>query len=124
MSYKGKVQLTIIFTATPDLVVEGDRIFDSHAAWMARTHHRDGNKALLRYNIVKGPELANQLDPSSKPTGDTCYVLTEVYDSQAGVEDHWKQGAESWKDFPALGQWAGKCKVTAVHGAPIIHSLW
>ena len=124
MSYEGNVQLTIIFTATPDLVKEGDRIFDSHAAWMAKTHYREGNKALLLYNIVKGPELANPVDPSSKATGNTCFVLTEVYESPAGVEDHWKQGAESWQDFPALAAWAGRCKVTTLHGAPIIHSLW
>ena len=46
MAYTGKIQLTVIFTATPDLVAEGDRIFNSHAAWMAKSHYRDGNKAL------------------------------------------------------------------------------
>lgn len=124
MSYEGNVQLTVIITATPGLVAEGDRIFESHAAWMAKTHHREGDKALLAYNVVKGPELANPVDPSSAPTGNTSFVLMEVYASQAGIEDHWKQGAESWKDFPALAAWAGQCKVTTLHGAPIIHSLW
>ncbi len=28
MSHKGKVQLTIIFTATPDLVEQGDQVFE------------------------------------------------------------------------------------------------
>jgi hypothetical protein len=55
---------------------------------MAKTHRREGKKALLRYNITKGAELANSLNPSSELTGNTCYVLTEVYESQAGVEDH------------------------------------
>lgn len=91
---------------------------------MEQSHYREGDKALLRYNIVKGPELSNPLDPSSEPTGNTNFVLTEVYESQAGVEDHWKQGAESWQDFPALGAWASKCKTTALHGSPVIHSLW
>ncbi|MEX0599381.1 MAG: hypothetical protein WD423_10150 [Rhodothermales bacterium] len=124
MSHKGNVQLTIIITATPDLVEEGDRIFKSHASWMADTHHREGEKALLRYNLVKGPELSNPLDPGSKSTGNTSYVLMEVYASEAGVADHWRKGAETWKDFPALGEWAGKCQVTALHGSPVIHSLW
>ena len=124
MSYKGKVQLTIIFTAAQDLVAEGDRIFESHAAWIAATHHRDGERAMLSYNIVKGPELSNPLDPSSEPTGNTCFVLSEIYESQAGVQDHWKQAAESWKDFPAVGAWGGQCKVATLHGAPVIHSLW
>ena len=124
MSDKGKVQLTIIFTAAPDLVEEGDRIFERHAAWVAETHHREGDKALLRYNIVKGPELANPLDPSSAATGNTSYVLDEVYESQAGVDDHWRQAAETWKDFGAFAAWAGKCTVTTLHGAPVIQSLW
>ena len=70
MSHQGKTQLTIVFTAPPDLVAEGDRIFASHAKWMRNTHSREGEKALLHYNVVKGPELSNPMDPSSKPTGD------------------------------------------------------
>ena len=124
MSYKGKVQLTIIVTATSDLVGEGDRIFESHAKWMEETHYREGDKALHLYNIVKGPESSNALDPSSEPTGNTSFVLTEVYESQAGLDDHWKQGAENWSDFSAFATWASKCKVTTLHGSKVIHSLW
>ncbi len=125
MSHKGKVQLTIISTATPDMVAEGDRIWSSHAAWMEKSHYRDGNKALLIYNLSRGPELSNPVDPSSKPTGNMNYVLTEVYETQAGVEDHWKQGSENWKDFTALVNWAGKCKISALPaGGPVVYSLW
>lgn len=124
MSHKRKTQITIVFTATPDLVAEGDRIFESHAAWMERTHYREGDKALLMYNIVKGPELANPLDPSSEPTGNTSYVLTEVYESPAGVADHWGQAVASWEDMSAIMDWAGKCTVTTVHGSPVVQSLW
>ncbi|MCZ6879383.1 MAG: hypothetical protein O7G29_14720 [Acidobacteria bacterium] len=69
MSHQGKVQISIIFTATPDLVEQGDQIFESHAQWMAESHHREGEKALLQYNVSKGAELSNPLDPSSAPTG-------------------------------------------------------
>ena len=125
MSHKGKVQITIVFTATPDMVEEGDRLWASHAAWMEASHYREGDKALLRYNLSKGEELSNPIDPSSSPTGNTVYVLTEVYETQAGVEDHWKQGSEDWKDFNALLAWAGNCNVTALPiGGPVIHSLW
>ncbi len=124
MSHKGNYQLTIIFTAPPELVAEGDRIFKSHAAWMAATHHREGDKALLRYNLSKGPELSNPMDPTSAPTGNTSFVLMEVYATKAGVADHWKQAGESWDDFPAAGEWMAGCKVTTVHGCPVVHSLW
>ena len=124
MSHKGKTQLTIVFTAPPDQVAEGDRIFASHAKWMQNTHSREGEKALLHYNVVKGPELSNPLDPSSKPTGNTMFVLDELYETQAGLDDHWKQAAESWEDFGAVAAWAGKCKVVTSHGGKVIQGLW
>ncbi len=124
MSHKGKTQLTVIMTVSPDLVGEGDRIWASHAAWMANTHYREGELALLLYNLVKGAELSNPLDPTSVPTGNTNFVLTEVYESPAGIDDHWKQAAESWEDFGAFMEWAGKIKVVTQHGSPVIQSLW
>ena len=124
MSQKGKVQLTIVIVAPPDAVAEGDRIFTSHAPWMEATHHRSGDKALLSYSVSKAPELANPMNPGSAPTGNKCYVLTEVYETNAGVTDHFQQAVASWKDFPAVGAWLAKCTVTGVPAAPIINSLW
>ena len=124
MSQKGKTQLAVNFTVSRDLVGEGDRIFASHAAWMAKTHYREGELALLLYSVVKGAEQSNPLDPSSEPTGNTSFVLTEVYENPAGLDDHWRQAAESWEDFDAFMEWASKVKVTTLHGSPVIHSLW
>ena len=124
MAYHGRIQLTFIITAPPDQVEEGDRIFRSHAPWMESTHHRSGEKALLSYNVSKARELSNPMDPSSAPTGSTCFVLSEIYQTEAGVADHFEQAEASWKDFPALGKWLENCKVTAVSAAPIINSLW
>ena len=123
MSDQGKTQLTIVFTAPPDLVAEGDKIFASHAKWMRSTHSREGKTALLHYNVVKGPELSNPLDPSSTPTGNTSFLLTEVYETPAGVANHWKSTA-TWEDFAVALAWMSKVKVTTVHGAPVVHSLW
>ena len=69
MSHKGKVQLTIIFTAAPDLVEEGDRIFERHAAWMAETHHREGDKALLRYDVGEGTGAGESAGPIVRTDG-------------------------------------------------------
>jgi hypothetical protein len=124
MAQKGKVQLAYVVTAPPDQVAEGDRIFKSHASWMESTHHRSGNKALLSYNVTKAPELSNPFDSTSAPTGNTCFLLIEVYESPEGVADHFKQTGENWKDFPALGTWLEKCKVTGVPAAGIFNSLW
>lgn len=124
MAHHGHIQLTFVITAPPDQVEEGDRLFQSHAPWMEATHHREGEKALLSYNVSKAPELSNPMDPNSPPTGNTCFVLSEIYATEAGVADHFKQAMEGWKEFPALGKWMEKCKITAVPAARIFNSLW
>lgn len=124
MAHKGKIQLTYVIVAPPEQVAEGDRIFQSHAPWMEATHHRTGDKALLSYDLSKAPELSNPFDPNSAPTGNTCFILSEVYESEAGVTDHFAQAMESWKDFPTLVKWLEKCKVTGLPAARIVNSLW
>jgi hypothetical protein len=124
MANEGKSQLLITWVATPDKVGEIDRLVDSHAAWMGETHHRDGSKALLSYNIAKGPELANPLDPGSEPTGNTRYVLDEIYESPDGIGDHWQQAQASWGDFPAMVEMIASCSPQTLHAGKIDASLW
>jgi hypothetical protein len=83
MANKGKTQLIITWVASPDQVSEVDRLVESHGSFMSKSHDRDGSNALLSYDLAKGPELENPLDPSSNSTGNTRYVLSEVYDSPA-----------------------------------------
>jgi hypothetical protein len=116
--------ITMMFIASPDNQAEGERIFASHAKWMEKTHHKDGDLAMLSYNFAKSPEFSNPLDPSTKPTGNIVYTICEVYKNPAGVTDHWKQGQATWSDFGALMTWIGKVKLTIMHGSPIEYSLW
>src|SRR5438309_1832960 len=85
---------------------------------------RDGSNALLSYDIAKGPELENPLDPSSKSTDNTRYVLSEVYESPAGVDNHWRQAQESWSDFGAMVEMLASCNAQTLHGGSIAQSLW
>lgn len=124
MSHEGKTQITFIFTASGDQVVEGDRLFASHAGWMKESHHQKGELALLRYNVSRGPELSNSLDPSSAPTGRTCFALTEVYESPAGLADHWRMAPEGWEDFQAFVAWASDIDVCVLHEGLVAYSLW
>jgi hypothetical protein len=52
--------------------------------------------------VLASQELSNPVDPNSDATGDTIFVLSEVYESPAGVVGHWKQAVESWQDPPRL----------------------
>lgn len=124
MAHKGKIQLLFTITASPDHVAEGDRLFRSHGPWIESTHHRTGDKALLSYDVSKAPELKNPLDPNSGQTGNTCFILNEIYESEAGVADHFARAQASWKDFPAFVEWMGKCKTTVVPSAKIFNSCW
>lgn len=121
---EGKVQLLIIAVANAEQTAEGNRLFASHKPWMKSTHHQDGDKALLRYNVSTAPELSNPLDPNSEPTGNTIFILAEVYESGAGVADHFEQAAASWDDYGAFMEWVGATNATVVPAAPIVHSLW
>ena len=124
MAHTGKTQLLITFVASPDKVDKIDRLVESHGSWMAETHHRDGPTALLSYDLAKGPELANPLDPSSEGTGDTRYVLSEVYESPAGIADHWGQAQKSWNDFGAMVDMIASCNPQTLHAGSIAESLW
>ena len=94
------------------------------ASWMEKSHDRDGDKALLSYNFAKGPELENPLDPSSRGTGNTRYVLDEIYETPAGIEDHWGQAQDSWSDFARMVEVIGTCNPQTLHGGSIAQSLW
>ena len=95
-----------------------------HGTWMESTHYRTGEKALLSYNVSKMKELSDPGDFNSTPTGNTYFILIEIYETIAGVHDHRKQAHESWKDFPAFRDWLDKCKVTFIGAASIFNSLW
>lgn len=118
----GKVKLTFTIVAPASLSQEGKSLFLSHAKWMKTTHHRTGNKALLSYDVSEMKELTNPTDLKSKPTGNVIYVLSEIYESEAGVEDHFAQ-TPSWQDWPAFDQWLKKCKVTKISSTKIFNSL-
>jgi hypothetical protein len=123
MAYHNNTQLTLIIIAPSDQAAEGDRLFQSHGSWMESTHYRTGHKALLSYNVSKTAELSNPMDLNSAPTGNTCFILSEIYESKDGVVDHFEQ-TNRWGEFPAMLKWMEKCKVTFVSAASIFNSLW
>ena len=123
MSDVGKTNIVVMWTVGADDVAEGDRIFESHVDWMTG-HPRDGDTALLSYKISKGPELSNPVDPNSEPTGNTIFVLSEVYETPAGVAEHWKQAIETWQDLPAFMDWSGRVKVGTLHSGTVVQGLW
>jgi hypothetical protein len=112
MNYKGKAQSWFTIVAPAESEAEGDRLFKLHAEWVEKTHHREGDKALLQYNVAK----------NSDSDGNIIFVLTELYETVAGLEDHSKQ----WQDSGIVADFAkfiSQCKVTSGQ-ATVTQSLW
>lgn len=124
MANVGKTQLIYVMLCPDEHAEEGKRLFASHGPWMEATHHREGPKALISYNVSYGPELSDLVDPDSEPTGRTVFVLSEIYESPEGVEDHFAQANESWADYPAFMAWLDNCEVVGLPAVPIVNSLW
>jgi hypothetical protein len=124
VAHKGKIQLLYVIVSPAELEAEGDRIFHSHQAWMQSSHHRTGEKALLSYEVSKAPQLTNPMDASSAKTGKVCFILNEIYETEAGVAEHFRLAESGWKDFGALVEWLGKCTMVGSPAAKIFNSLW
>jgi hypothetical protein len=124
MAHHGKIQIMMLIVAPPDQVAEGDRLFASHGAFMEATHYRSGEKALLSYNVSKAPELSDPVDMNSAPTGNTCFVLNEIYEGKAGFVDHMEQSFKNWEDVDAMLKWMKTCKAVFVPMGSIFNSLW
>jgi len=101
--------------------------------WTGRKDANDPTRQELKASDGRGAEATVRkvlrhermpFDPASEPTGNTCFILSEVYESHAGVTDHFAQAVESWEDCPALGAWLEKCSVSGSPSAPIFNSLW
>ena len=93
VDYAGCAQWSCLFVCSAELGAEGDPLTAAHPQWMKRTHHREGDKALLFRLVTKGPH-------PSRPDA-VVFALTEVYQSQAGFDDHIRQVHEEWDEFPA-----------------------
>jgi hypothetical protein len=80
---------------------------------MKKTHYRDGDKALLQYNVAK----------AQGENGNVIFIMTEVYETVAGIDDHIEQ-AQGDSHHDLLLKWWEKCTVTMIRDATVINSLW
>ncbi len=68
-------------------------------------------------------QMVIEIRLSFKGSGAKGFVLSEIYETGAGVLDHFKQGGENWEDVQPFVNWLGN-KVTLVPAASIFNSLW
>lgn len=56
--------------------------------------------------------------------GNTVFVLSEVYETEAGVAEHWRQAIETWDDLPAFMDRSGRVRVGTLHSGEVVQGLW
>ncbi|WP_424888904.1 hypothetical protein [Streptomyces sp. XH2] len=119
---QGSHKLTIVVTTDEANVADGDRLWDSHAAYMKSSHQA----LLVTYGLAKGPERSDPLDPASAPTGRTTYALDECYRTSADIAEHWQKAAAEWPDFNAIVAWMRRprTQVVTLHDGAVRNSLW
>lgn len=131
----GNKTLTIVVITPPQYEAQFDNLWASHAQFWRMTHWGAG----LSYEVDKGPQLSNPLDPSSAPTGNIMYVLHECYPADYDhdgappltaqnddIMEHWAYTAVYWSGFNqiiALMQTPGVTVVTLHHGQ-VVHANW
>lgn len=114
--YTGKAQFFVAFRCSAEHEAEGDRLFADHAAWMHRTHPKEGDEALLQYTVSKNHD----------ENGNVQYLLAEVYETRAGVENHFRLAHEDEEasGLPHLLAFTDKCETIGWGAADVAHSLW
>jgi len=124
MSNLGKVMISMQVIAKPEQAEEGKRLFESHAKFMKETHYQEGEFKMISYDIAHGPEFIDPISSDLIPTGNTIFLMVEIYENEKGVEEHWRLGQTEWKDFGQMMEWLKKCNMTILHGSKVIQSLW
>ncbi len=115
--YEGKTQLTRIWVYKSEFEKNMDENIALHTKWMEETHYRSGEKKLHFLNWSKAPEIKED-----KETGNIMFVLTEVYESVAGVDDHEQQAQNSLTLPHDMSE--GLVELTICDRGAIKHSLW
>jgi hypothetical protein len=114
--FTGKAQFFVAFKCSAEHEAEGDRFFAQHAQWMERTHPKEGDTALLQYTV------STRLDGE----GDVLFLLAEVYETSAGVENHSRLAHENEgePDMASLRALVDKSETIGFGASDVVHSLW
>ena len=119
--FQNKKQLQYLWIFKPELIDIANRIAEDHTKWMNETHAKEGDKALLMLNWSIGPEFKD-----GNKTGNMSLILTEVYENQAGIDDHFQQAQNNGANFrDDLSDFETKCEnLVKINSSDIIQSMW
>ena len=118
--YQNKKQLQFIWIFKPELTDVAKRVAEDHVKWMNETHTKEGAKALLVLNWSIGPELKDGVE-----TGNIALILTEIYENQDGIDDHFNQAQNNESYFrDDLDEFSKNCEQrVTIHSSDVIQSI-
>jgi hypothetical protein len=118
--YQNKKQLQFIWIFKPELTDVAKRVAEDHVKWMNATHTKEGEKALIVLNWSIGPEFKEGAE-----TGNMALVLTEIYENQEGIDDHFKQAQNNESYFrDDLDEFSKNCEQrVTIHSSDVIQSM-
>ena len=81
-------------------------MFQNHRIFMEQKSQREGELELITYFVSEAPEYSHEPEEFDKwfdgkypkKTGRTCFVLTEIYETEAGLHHHHIESAVFARD--------------------------
>ena len=118
--YQNKKQLQFIWIFKPELLDVAKRVAEDHVKWMNETHTKEGEKALIVLNWSIGPEFKEGAE-----TGNIALILTEIYENQAGIDNHFMLAQNNGSYFrDDLDDFAKNCEQrVTIHSSDVIQSI-
>ena len=118
--YQNKKQLQFIWIFKPELTDVAKRVAEDHVKWMNETHTKEGEKALIVLNWSIGLEFKEGAE-----TGNMALILTEIYENQEGIDDHFKQAQNNESYFrDELDEFSKNCEQRVpFHSSDVIQSM-
>ena len=115
--YQNKKQLQFIWIFKPELTDVAKRVAEDHVKWMNETHTKEGAKALLVLNWSIGAEFKEGAE-----TGNIALILTEIYENQDGIDDHFNQAQNNESYFrDDLDEFSKNCgQRVPIHSSDVI----
>ena len=100
--YQNKEQLQFIWIFKPELSDVAKRIAEDHVKWMNETHTKEGAE-----------------------TGNIALILTEIYENQAGIDNHFMLAQNNGSYFrDDLDEFAKNCEQrVTIHSSDVIQSI-
>ena len=106
-SLAGKKSVTWTWTCPTEEGADAIReMLQSHRLFMEQKSHKEGKLKLISYFVSEAPEYSHEPEEFDKwfdakypkKTGRTCFVLTEIYETEAGIHHHHVESAVFARD--------------------------